>query len=130
MNEYLLAWNPKNWVWPTAQLDEVLATAGKPEATIMRWSCANVTAINANDHFWIIRLGPDEPKGIFGHGTIVTGCYEAPHYSKPNKKCQHVDCRFDSIVDPRIQVEIHRETLLTDELLLKQNWSRNSQARK
>jgi 5-methylcytosine-specific restriction enzyme B len=97
---WLLAWNPTKWVWD--DFHKQLATTEGGEPVTRRWRCANSSA-DVGDEAWLVRIGV-EPRSICGHGHIVHGVYDAPHWDQ-NKaatgaSAQYVDVAFDDLRNP------------------------------
>lgn len=97
MPSYLLAWNPKRWVWD--DLDNFVEAFNRGETRTSTWSCSGNKQIAAGDSVWLIRLG-EEPRGIFCRGIVTRGSYEDDHWSDPEKTSRYVDFEIDGIVNP------------------------------
>ena len=108
MATYLLAWNPNRWQWD--DLADFVDSFNRGEVSIDRWSCGRNKNIAAGDRVWFIRLGED-PRGIFGYGTVVTPSYEDAHWDDPTKTTQYVEYQIDSIVNPETDQIIPRTRL-------------------
>lgn len=108
MPAFLLAWNPKLWNW--TKLPEVVSSFEAGRSPIQRWSCGKAKHISEGDHVFLIRL-VEEPRGIFGFGTVVRGSYEDAHWGDESKKVQYVDFQVDWITSPLSGQIIPREVL-------------------
>ena len=98
MATYLLAWNPKRYVW--AQLDDIIAQVQAKGSAPDRWSCGLVRNIEPGSRFFLIRLG-SEPRGIVGTGEILSAPNEEPHWSaeraKAGETTRGVDILFENL---------------------------------
>ena len=105
---YLLAWNPKRWHWEN--LAGFIDAFNSGEVSTDRWSCGRNKHITTGDRVWIIRLGED-PRDVFGHGTVITPSFEDVHWDDPAKVSQYVEYQLDSIVNPETDPIIPRVRL-------------------
>lgn len=108
MAAYLLPWNPNRWKWN--ELSDVVAAFQNGEAPIQRWSCGTVKRIDVGDRVFLIRL-VEEPKGIFGYGTILTASYRDTHWEDASRTSQYVKFQIDGIVHPEVGPIIPRDRL-------------------
>ena len=105
MKTFLLAWNPKRWGWE--DLADWIDRVEKGEAKNRRWSCGNSKRPQKGDRVFLIRLG-EEPRGIFGSGTVVKGSYEDWHWeenkARQGKKARFLKFQFDILLNPEENV--------------------------
>lgn len=97
MNTYLFAWNPKRWTWADIQEDVDACKKGLYED---RWSCGVTKKIKPEDRAFLIKLGPEEPKGIMASGAVVSSPFEDEHYADTKKTAWYVQIRFDVLLHP------------------------------
>lgn len=108
MATYLLTWNPKKWNWET--LDDDLDTYRTEGLWVTSWSCGNRKAIFPEDRLFLIKQGPQKPRGIFASGYVTRGPSTARHFTNRKKQATYVDVEFDVLLDPRVDV-LPRELL-------------------
>lgn len=108
MATYLLTWNPKKWNWET--LDDDLDTYRTEGLWVSSWSCGNRKTISADDRVFLIKQGPQKPRGIFASGYVTHGPKTARHFADRSKQANYVDIDFDVLLDPRTDV-LPRERL-------------------
>jgi 5-methylcytosine-specific restriction protein A len=101
MKTFLLSWSPKRWEWEN--LPDWIDRIEKGKASERRWSCGNSKRPQKGDRVFLIRLG-EEPKGIFGSGTIVRGSYEDRHWEEEKalqgQKSRFLELQFDVLLNP------------------------------
>jgi len=122
MATYLLTWNPKKWHWKT--LEEDVDTFRNDGLWVTSWSCGNRKAIFPEDRVFLIKLGPERPRGIFASGYVTHGPRTARHFTDRTKRAKYIDIEFDVLLDPRVDV-LPRETL-TRAPFSSVNWSTQS----
>lgn len=108
MATYLLTWNPKKWNWDT--LDDDLDTYRTEGLWVTSWSCGNRKAISPDDRVFLIKQGPQKPRGIFASGYVTRGPSAGRHFTNRQKQATYVDVEFDVLLDPRVDV-LPRERL-------------------
>jgi len=108
MSAYLLAWNPRRWPW--TELPEVVAAFEDGEAPIQRWSCGRIKHIELGARVFLIRL-VEQPKGVFGFGTVVRSSYEDVHWEDATRTSQYVKSQVDWIVHPEEEMIVLRDRL-------------------
>ena len=108
MATYLLTWNPKKWNWET--LDDDLDTFRSDGLWVASWSCGNRKAIFPEDRVFLIKQGPQKPRGIFASGYITHGPRAGRHFTNRSKQATYIDVDFDVLLDPRADV-LPRELL-------------------
>jgi 5-methylcytosine-specific restriction protein A len=108
MATYLLTWNPKKWDWET--LDDDLDTFRTEGLWVTSWSCGRRKAIFSEDRVFLIKQGPQRPRGIFASGYVTHGPTTACHFTDRQKQATYVDIEFDVLLDPRADV-LPREQL-------------------
>jgi len=98
MATYLLAWNPKRWVW--GNLERELETVRRSGSLTDRWSCGNSKAIRPGSRFFLIRLG-DSRRGIVGSGRVLTepklDMHWDRHRAARGDQTMFVDILFDTL---------------------------------
>jgi 5-methylcytosine-specific restriction protein A len=102
MATYLLTWNPKKWNWDT--LDDDLDTYRTEGLWVTSWSCGNRKAIFPDDRVFLIKQGPQKPRGLFASGYVTRGPVTARHFTDGRKQATYVDIDFDVLLDPRADV--------------------------
>jgi 5-methylcytosine-specific restriction protein A len=126
MATYLLVWNPKRMEWKALPSEASQVKDGKPHR--MRWSCGVTKRIQRGDRVFLIRLG-DEPRGIFGSGTVVKGSYKGKHWmeekAKLGKKAWYIKGEFETLLDPKKDKILLRKQL-DKAPLAGVNWSTQS----
>ncbi len=96
MNTFLLAWNPKRWVWQ--DLEAMRSRLNRGIETGRLWSCRS-SKVELGDRIFIIRLGC-EPKGIFASG-VVTQKTQGQHWDKEKSELiPYVRVKFDKLLNP------------------------------
>ena len=108
MATYLLTWNPRKWHWET--LEDDLDTFRTEGLWITSWSCGNRKAIFPEDRVFLIKQGPQKPRGIFASGYVTHGPKTARHFTDHSKQAKYIDIEFDVLLDPRADV-LPRERL-------------------
>jgi 5-methylcytosine-specific restriction protein A len=122
MATFLLTWNPMKWEWDT--LDDDLETYRTQGLWSTSWSCGRRKAIQAGDRVFLLKQGPQQPRGVFASGTVKSGANVGRNFSDPQKTAMYVEVAFDVLLDPRSDV-FPRERL--DETPLSSvNWSTQS----
>lgn len=102
MATFLLTWNPKKWQWDS--LDDDLHTYRTQGLWSTSWSCGRRKAIHAGDRVFLLKQGPQHPRGLFASGTVASGSILAQHFTDPKKSAVYVDIDFDVLLDPRSEV--------------------------
>ena len=70
MATYLFSWNPSHFHWDSLAEDAEVVKSGK--VLEWAWSCGNTKHIRPGDRAFIIKLGKEEPRGIFASGTVLS----------------------------------------------------------
>lgn len=126
MATYLLVWNPKRKGWEELPDEASLVKDGEPQT--MSWSCGVTKRIRRDDRVFLIKLG-DEPRCIFGSGTVVKGSYEGKHWmedkAKLGKKAWYIKAKFETLLDPNKDKILLRKQL-DKAPLAGVNWSTQS----
>lgn len=122
MNTFLLTWNPKKWHWDT--LDDDLTTYRTQGLWSTSWSCGRRKAIHGGDRVFLLKQGPQHPRGLFASGYVTSGSILAQHFTDPKKSAVYVDVDFDVLLDPRSDV-LPRE-LLDEPRFASVNWNTQS----
>lgn len=91
-------------------MPEVVAAFENGEARTQRWSCGRIKHIEVGGRVFLIRL-VEQPKGVFGYGTVVTASYEDTHWEDPSRTSQYISFQIDWIVHPESDRIIPRERL-------------------
>jgi 5-methylcytosine-specific restriction protein A len=120
MNTYLFTWNPQRWSW--IDLEETVQRINQEKNVILRWSCGVTRKMNPGDRGFLMKLGPEEPKGIIGAGRVVSQPYADKHYSDPNREAYYVEAEYDILINPYKDPILTLETLKQGELS-KQKWT-------
>jgi 5-methylcytosine-specific restriction protein A len=112
MKTYLLAWNPRRWIWDNiAQMSEDVKTG---MVVYDRWSSGVSKRLQKGDRFFLIRLG-EEPRGIFASGSIVKGSFEDLHWEKEKsllgETTNYVEIRYDTLINPDTDPVLPRDLL-------------------
>lgn len=102
MNTYLVTWNPKNWKWTKLRDQAKKTVAGirvhEP------WSCGNTKRIKSGERLFLLKQGPDQPKGIMASGMSVSKAYEDKHWNdekaSQGEMAIYVDAEWEVILDP------------------------------
>jgi 5-methylcytosine-specific restriction protein A len=119
MGSYLLAWNPVHFTWDT--LDKDFATYQAKGFLTESWSSGVTKRIVHGDRVYLMRLGPEPPRGIMASGTAQSPPYEGTHYKDPTKRALYVDVLWDIMLHP------DRDEILPRSVLEKQmpsvHWS-------
>ena len=102
MATYLLTWNPRRFDWES--LDRDLKAFRDTGVWSDRWSCGNRKNISPDDRVFLIKQGPQLPRGIFASGYVIGGVKEGPHFTDPKKSAFFIDVDFDVFLDPRREV--------------------------
>jgi len=101
MPAYLLTWSPKQYDFHDLPAYSEEVKKGKP--VNLRWSCGRRQIIQKGDRVFLIRLG-EEPKGVFGAGTVTQGAHQALHWQadkqKAGEKAWYVYSDYDVLLDP------------------------------
>ncbi len=123
MATYLLAWNPNRWHW--SDLTDVVEKVGRGEPVVRRWSCGRSRRIVRGDRVFLMRLG-QQPRGIFGSGTVVVEPYEDIHWepekARIGKKTVFLKFRFDALLDPEQEPILWRERLKSEAPFSRVHW--------
>lgn len=112
MKTYLLAWNPKRWIWNNiAEMSEDVK-AGK--GVHDRWSSGVSKRPQKGDRFFLIRLG-EEPRGIIASGSIEKDSFEDLHWdeekSSLGETTNYVEIKYDILLNPDTDPILPRELL-------------------
>ncbi len=123
MATYLLAWNPDRWHW--SDLNDVVKRVAQGELVLIRWSCGSTRRIARGDRVFLIRLG-QEPRGIFGSGTVAVEPYEDIHWD-PDKanlgeSALFIQFQIDALLDPEQETIMWRERLLGEARFSGMHW--------
>ena len=102
MATYLLTWNPRRFDWES--LDRDLKAFRDTGVWSDRWSCGNRKNISPDDRVFLVKQGPQLPRGIFASGYVIGGVKEGPHFTDPKKSAFFIDVDFDVFLDPRREV--------------------------
>jgi len=112
MKTYLLAWNPKRWIW-----DNMVEMSEDVKMGIVvhdRWSSGVSKRPQKGDRFFLIRLG-EEPRGIFASGSIVKDSFEDLHWNEEKsllgETTNYVEIRYDTLLNPDVDSILPRELL-------------------
>lgn len=112
MKTYLLAWNPKRWIWNNiVQMSEDVKMG---MIVHDRWSSGVTKRLQKGDRFFLIRLGK-EPKGIFASGSIVKNSFEDLHWdnekSSLGETTNYVEIQYDTLLNPDTDSILPRDLL-------------------
>jgi len=112
MRTYLLAWNPKRWIW-----DNIIDMSEDVKMGIVvhdRWSSGISKRPKRGDRFFLIRLG-EKPRGIFASGDIVDDTFEDLHWDEEKsllgETTNYVKIRYDTLLNPDIDSILPRDLL-------------------
>jgi len=95
MSYFLLGWNARRF-----DFDLEGAKRRLESGKCIRWSCGNTTKIHKGDHAFMLRQGL-EPRGVFGHGEIVSEVHVDAHWELPRKLARYVKVRLEILMDPK-----------------------------
>ncbi len=95
MATYLLAWNPKRWIWE--DLAEMALDVKEGQFVTTRWSCGNSKRMKQGNRVFLIRLG-EEPKGIIASGEVLTDAYEDIHWAEEKRRLGKPELTFKFIL--------------------------------
>ena len=113
MATYLFAWNPKRFRWDNLADDAKQVSQGKTIDD--RWSCGNTKRIKDGDRAFLIKLGSEEPRGIFAAGYVIREPYIDIHWDTEKAEigatALFVDVRLDVLINPYTTNIIPREML-------------------
>ncbi|MSA03610.1 AAA domain-containing protein [Lactonifactor sp. BIOML-A3] len=119
---WLLTWNPANWTWD--EYKEWCEGTKKGETYTISWTC-NSKQPQIGDDVFLMKTGA-QPRGVIGHGRVVTDSYEGPHYDADKAAegvtANHIDVEYDWIQN----CDKGEKILLQDDLKEKhpqQTWS-------
>lgn len=86
MNTYLVTWNPQNSTW--ANLPEQAQQTRHGVSVVEQWSCGNTKRIAKGERLFLLKQGPEQPKGIMASGVVSSeGVFEGPHWDA--EKAEH-----------------------------------------
>ena len=102
MATYLLTWNPRKYQW--LSLDRDIKAYSETGIWSALWSCGNRKNIFPDDRVFLIKQGPQAPRGIFASGYVVGGVKELQHHTDPKKSALYVDVDFDVLLNPNRDV--------------------------
>jgi 5-methylcytosine-specific restriction protein A len=112
MKTYLLAWNPKRWIW-----DNIIQMSEDVKMGMVvydRWSSGVSKRPQKGDRFFLIRLG-EGPRGIFASGSIVKDSFEDLHWdeekSSTGKTTNYVEIKYDTLLNPDVDPILPRDLL-------------------
>jgi hypothetical protein len=112
MSAYLLAWSPKQTDFEELPLWS--EDVRKGHGVEFRWSCGRRQTIKKGDRVFLIRLG-QEPKGVFGAGTVTRGSYQDLHWkpekAKNKEMAWYVYAEYDILLDPESDAIVSRDSL-------------------
>jgi predicted HNH restriction endonuclease len=101
MSYFLLTWNPKKWPWASFEKD--LATFRRKGYLDEPWSCGSQGGIKPGDRVFLLKQGPEQPKGIFASGhatsTVYADLHWAPEKAALRKLANYIKVRFDHLLD-------------------------------
>lgn len=109
MATFLFTWNPTKWDWETLEADS--ATYRRRGFVDGRWSCGMTKRIVPGDRVFLIKLGPNTPRGIMASGFAVSSPFQAPHYSDASKSANYTDLRYDILLNPSEEILLSRDRL-------------------
>lgn len=102
MNTYLMTWNPQNWTW--TKLHAQAEQTANGNSVNEPWSCGNTKRINPGERLFLLKQGPELPKGIMAAGFSSSGVYEDKHWddarASKGEMALYVDAEWDVILDP------------------------------
>jgi restriction endonuclease Mrr len=123
LSSYLLTWNQAHSPWP-----EMIAHISKLAAgqkAFNRWSTGNSKNVSVGDKFFLLKQG-DEPRGVIGHGTVLTDVFQEPHWdherAAKGDSANYVDVQFETLIDPNVIIPFSPADS-TDDYLRKANWT-------
>lgn len=123
MKYYLLAWNPKRWIWEG--LSELSDEVSAGDDVTIQWSCGVSKHLEKEDRVFFIRLG-QEPKGIFASGTIVRGSFLDDHWdddkASAGRKAYHVLVKLERLLNPEIDQILSRDILIDSSMYSDMHW--------
>lgn len=112
MKTYLLAWNPKRWIW-----ENIIQMSDEVKMGMVvhdRWSSGMSRRPKIGDRFFLIRLG-EEPRGIFASGSIVKDSFKDLHWDEEKsllgETTNYVEIRYDTLLNPNLDSILPRELL-------------------
>jgi 5-methylcytosine-specific restriction protein A len=112
MKTYLLAWNPKRWVWNN--IVEMSEKVKMGKVIHDRWSSGVSRRLQKGDRFFLIRLG-EEPKGNIASGSIEKDSFEDLHWdeekSSLGETTNYVEIKYDTLLNPDTDAILPRELL-------------------
>lgn len=98
MRTYLLTWNPTRWAWENLAEDLQLSQSG--QAVCTRWSCGNRKNIAVGDRVFLLKQGPNEPRGIIASGKAASDVWQDQHFADPNSESNYIEVQLDVLLDP------------------------------
>ena len=114
MATFLLAWNPKRWVWK--DLKSMADRVKQGEEVADTWSFAGFTKVKRGDRVFLIRL-VEEPKGMMASGIVTDRAKEGPHWeparAKKGDTYHYVEFIYDRLQVPGRDLIIARDDLRT-----------------
>jgi 5-methylcytosine-specific restriction enzyme A len=123
MQYYLLAWNPKRWIWE--DLSELSEQVNAGNEVIIQWSCGVSKKLEKGDRVFLVRLG-EEPKGIFASGIVVKGSFLDDHWddekASAGRKAYHVLVKFEKLLNPETDNILSRDILIASPLYSEMHW--------
>jgi len=125
MSTYLLAWNPKKYLWD--DMEEDAETVDRESYLYGRWACAATHRIVEGDRIFLMRLG-DEHRGIVASGWVMahagetvlpqSDVYVDNHWNLQAESSitWYVDIRFDALLGRKLTLPLSRLKRLNEDL--------------
>ena len=96
---WLISYNKDKWHWEG--FAEKCEGTKRGQTYIESWACTSKIP-QIGDEVFLIKLG-EQPRGLIGHGTVVSESYEKEHYDSEKaakgKKENAIDVSFDRLID-------------------------------
>lgn len=124
MKTFLFTWNPNKWQWETLSNDINRIKSSGP--IIEGWSIKSHKMVNIGDRAFFMKLGKDNPKGIFASGHVISNSFTGPHWDGSGKQDIKVNIEIDVLLDPDHSTILDLSLLQSDPILSKNNWTPQS----
>ncbi len=99
MQTFLLTWNPKKWQWTT--LDADYGRFLNQGFLNYEWKCGQRRHFSVGDRVFLLKQGPELPRGIVASGTIRSNKpFPGPDPTNKGHRALFVKIRFDIILHP------------------------------
>lgn len=99
---FLLTWNPSNWPWPPADRLRKVELTRRGQPCSDQWSTGSRNSgIWPGDRVFLLKLGPNRPKGCMGSGYATSRIYPDAHWDDNREdNANYVAIVWDTLLDP------------------------------